>query len=77
MARRPPSGMLGAMTSTSAPRELAARVNDGIHVALLWHPATDEVCVRVDDRRLGVRFEAPVAAERALHAFIHPFTYAA
>lgn len=77
MVRGAPGEMLGAMTSTSAHRELAARVTDGIHVALLWHPETDEVCVRVDDRRMGVRFEAPVAADRALHAFTHPFTYAA
>jgi hypothetical protein len=56
-------------------RELAVRRTDGIHVTLLWHPETDEVAVRVDDRKLGVQFEVPVAAQAALHAFEHPFTY--
>jgi hypothetical protein len=34
------------------------------------------VAIQVDDRRLGLRFEVPVAKDRAMHAFEHPFTYA-
>jgi hypothetical protein len=60
-----------------APRELAARVNDGIHVLLLWHPADDAVTVSVADDRTGERFEMPVARDRALDAFYHPFAYSA
>jgi hypothetical protein len=56
-------------------RELAARVNDGIHVLLLWHPADDAVTVSVADDRTGERFELPVAPDRALDAFYHPFAY--
>jgi hypothetical protein len=69
------------MTSSSSaqpsfPRELAVRDVDGLHVTLLWYPGTEAVAVRVDDYRLGVRFEVPVPASRAWHAFEHPFTYA-
>ena len=56
-------------------RELAARVNDGIHVVLLWHPADDAVTVSVADDRTGASFELPVAPDRALDAFYHPFAY--
>jgi hypothetical protein len=58
-----------------AARELAARVNDGIHVVLLWHPADDAVTVSVADERTGEVFEMPVAHDRALDAFHHPFAY--
>jgi hypothetical protein len=64
------------MTSSSTPRELAVRETDGIEVALLWYAEADAVAIQVDDRRLGVRFEVPVAKDRAMHAFEHPFTYA-
>jgi hypothetical protein len=57
-------------------RELAYRVNDGIHVFLFWHPADDSVSLTVDDERTGVRFELPVERDRALFAFNHPFAYA-
>jgi hypothetical protein len=62
--------------SHNAARELAYRVNDGIHVALLWHPADDSVSISVDDRRTGERFDLPVPGNRALFAFNHPFAYA-
>jgi hypothetical protein len=58
-------------------RELAARVNDGIHVLLLWHPASDAVTVSVADERTGEQFEMPVRRDRALDAFYHPFAYSA
>jgi hypothetical protein len=57
-------------------RELAYRVNDGIHVLLLWHPADDSVSISVDDERTGERFELPVPGDRAMFAFNHPFAYA-
>jgi hypothetical protein len=58
-------------------RELAHRVADGIEVQLLWSATDDSVTVSVCDHRDGVVFELPVARERALHAFHHPFAYAA
>ena len=57
-------------------RELAYRVNDGIHVCLYWHPADDSLSMTVDDERTGERFELPVERDRALFAFNHPFAYA-
>ena len=58
-----------------APRELACRVNDGLRVLLLWHPVNGGVTVSVADERTGDRFELPVARERALDAFYHPFAH--
>jgi hypothetical protein len=59
-----------------AARELAYRVNDGIHVHLFWRPADDSVFVAVDDERTGERFRLPVPRNLALFAFEHPFAYA-
>jgi hypothetical protein len=58
-------------------RELAVRDNDGIRVALLWHPHEDSVTVSVEDSRAGQHFDLAVAADQALEAFYHPFAYAA
>jgi len=62
---------------TSKTRELAVRSSDGFHVRLLWHPGDNAVSVSVEDARLGARFRIPVAPDRALDAFYHPFAYAA
>jgi hypothetical protein len=61
-------------TSTSA-RELDHRVTDGIHVTLLWYPATNRVTVSVVDQGSGESFELDVPADRALDAFHHPYAY--
>jgi hypothetical protein len=58
-------------------RELACRESDGLRVVLNWHPAAGEVTVCVADARTGDRFQFAVARDRALHAFHHPFAYAA
>ena len=58
-------------------RELADRESDGIHVLLLWHPRENALTVSVEDARVGDRFELAVAPERALHAFYHPYAFAA
>jgi hypothetical protein len=52
-------------------------VADQIEVQLLWSAEDDSVSVAVCDHRDGVVFELPVAPERAMHAFHHPFAYAA
>ena len=57
-------------------RELAYRVNNGIHVRLLWHPKDDSVSISVDDTTTGECFERPVPGGEALFAFNHPFVYA-
>jgi hypothetical protein len=43
----------------------------------MWCAADDSVSVSVRDHREGVVFELPVAPERAMHVFHHPFAYAA
>jgi hypothetical protein len=59
-------------------RELHSRVNDGLHVRLLWCEADDRVFVAVNDHKTGDAFSAEVAERsKALHAFHHPFAYAA
>jgi hypothetical protein len=63
--------------ATADTRELAERESDGIHVLLLWHPRENALTVSVDDTRLGDRFQLPVAPDRALHAFYHPYAHAA
>ena len=63
--------------ATPETRELAARESDGIHVLLLWRPGDNNLTVSVDDARLGDRFQVAVEPDRALHAFYHPFAYAA
>lgn len=65
------------MSPATTTRELAARESDGIHVLLLWHPRQNNLTVEVEDTRDGDRFQLAVAPERALHAFYHPYAYAA
>jgi hypothetical protein len=64
-------------TDHTSRRELAHRVADQIEVQLLWSTADDTVSIAVRDHRDGVVLDFPVARERAMHAFNHPFAYAA
>ena len=57
--------------------ELAYRANDGVEVALLWHPDTNELTVEVFDGKAGDDFSLPVDAKHAMDAFHHPYAYAA
>jgi hypothetical protein len=47
----------------------AQRVNDGLHVQLLWRPQDDDVTVIVDDPAAGIVYTGSVARDRALGAF--------
>jgi hypothetical protein len=58
-------------------RELAVRESDGIQVRLTWYPGDRAVWVSVSDARTGDRLDLAIPPERALHAFHHPFVYAA
>jgi hypothetical protein len=58
-------------------RELDRRSNDGIDVTLLWDPRTNQVSIAVADERLGESFEVEIDPTNALHAFHHPYAYAA
>jgi hypothetical protein len=59
-------------------RELQTRVNDGIHVRLLWSEHDGRVCVAVTDTKTDEAFSVAVHdGERALDVFHHPYAYAA
>jgi len=59
-------------------RELDSRVNDGIHVQLLWCEDEGRLWVSVTDNKQGDRFCVDVRdRSRALDVFHHPFGYAA
>jgi hypothetical protein len=68
--------LLGA--EWGAMRELDSRVNDGIHVRLLWIEADDRVMLAVEDAKTGDSFTVDVHRDdNALEAFHHPYAYAA
>jgi hypothetical protein len=59
-------------------RELAHRASDGIEVTLAWRKSDNRVTVSVSDSKTGEAFEVAVEqTDQALHAFEHPFAYAA
>jgi hypothetical protein len=58
-------------------REIAYRANDGVEVALVWDPRTNELALTVSDVRTGDDFELTVGGAEALEAFAHPYAYAA
>ena len=59
-------------------RELHSRVNDGLHVRLLWAASEDRVLVAVVDSKTDDRFVIEVReGERAMDVFHHPYAYAA
>lgn len=69
--------MLTASPPDAPPRELCSRSNDGIQVTLIWTPGGDELRVIVVDAKLGHALTIPVAADDAMRAFHHPYSYAA
>jgi hypothetical protein len=58
-------------------KELAYRANDGVEIALVWDPRTNQLAVTVADTRTGDDFELTVASADALDVFEHPYAYAA
>ena len=58
-------------------RELAHRSANGIEVTLLWSADEDALAVQVVDTVEEQAFEVAVEPDQALHAFHHPFAYAA
>lgn len=64
-------------TNQTSLRELDSRVNDGIHVQLLWSSSDGRLSVAVNDTRTGQAFSVEVPdATRSLDVFHHPFAYA-
>jgi hypothetical protein len=68
--------MSGQITATIV--ELDSRVNDGIHVRLLWGERDARLAVTVSDSKTCEAFVLEVReGERALDVFHHPYAYAA
>jgi hypothetical protein len=58
--------------------ELHSRVNDGIHVRLLWRSDDDHLWVSVTDKKQREQFGIEVRDRSlALDVFHHPYAYAA
>ena len=58
-------------------RELAHRASDGLEITLYWSPDENATSVEVYHRATGETIGFPVAADRALDAFHHPFAHLA
>ena len=58
-------------------RELHSRINDGIHVRLLWRKDDERVVVAVDDAKTDSFVLDVHPGERAMDVFEHPYAYAA
>jgi hypothetical protein len=57
--------------------ELDYRRGADIEVRLLWHRGSNRLVVTARDNRTGEVLHIPVASGQALHAFRHPYAYAA
>jgi hypothetical protein len=66
-----------AFAPTSIRRELAHRTTNGIEVTLLWSAEEDALAVQVIDTAGEQAFEVVVERDQAMHAFHHPYAYAA
>lgn len=58
-------------------RELAHRTTDGIDVTLFWSQPSNRVTIAVLDSHSDEALEFEVDGVDALHAFNHPYAYAA
>jgi hypothetical protein len=67
----------GRLAMALTTRELAYRRDGGIEVALLWNTVTGRLTVTVADLASGEAFQLPLAPDRALDGFYHPYAYAA
>jgi hypothetical protein len=66
------------VTVPTTMRELHSRVNDGIHVRLLWAERDCRLAVTVTDIRTAEAFCIEIRDdEDALEVFHHPYAYAA
>jgi hypothetical protein len=72
---RSPDSSDGAF-GESERRELARRSSAGVDVTLYWHPALDELIVRICDERHGAYFRSALSATWPLDVYYHPYAYA-
>jgi hypothetical protein len=74
-----PKGAIMPDTGLTSPplRELAHRTSSGTDVTLLWNEHTGALTVSVRSRGTGAQFQFTAEPDQALHAFYHPYAYAA
>jgi hypothetical protein len=65
------------ISAAPARRELARRRSGGLEITLYWHPDDDSTSIAVHQAATGETLAFPVPADRALHAFHHPFVHLA
>ena len=58
-------------------RELARRVDCAVEVTLYWHERSGSIAVSVFERNSSSYVQFAAEPERAMHAFYHPYAYAA
>jgi hypothetical protein len=69
---------MNSATFTIVPRrELARRVNGGLEITLYWDVRDNTTTIEVHHADTAETIAFPVAADRALDAFHHPFAHLA
>lgn len=58
-------------------RELARRISNAVEVTLYWHERSGAPVVSVFDRNSGAYAQFATEPGNAMHAFNHPYAYAA
>jgi hypothetical protein len=66
-----------ATLTTVVPRELARRVTGGLEITLYWDAHDNTTSIEVQQKATAETISFPVAADRALDAFHHPFAHLA
>ena len=61
----------------AARRELARRVTGGLEITLYWEARDNSTSIEVHHRATAETIAFPVAGDRALDAFHHPFAHLA
>jgi hypothetical protein len=62
---------------TVARRELARRVTGGLEITLYWESHDNTTTIEVHQKGTAETIAFPVASDRALDAFHHPFAHLA
>jgi hypothetical protein len=63
--------------NTIARRELASRVTGGLEITLYWEAQDNTTSIEVHKKATAETIAFPVARDRALDAFHHPFAHLA
>jgi hypothetical protein len=69
--------MKTATFTTATRRELAHRVTGGLEIRLYWDAHDNSTSIEVQKRETAEAISFPVAGDRALDAFHHPFAHLA